>query len=88
MNASPKKPMTHIAWAQHFRHGKFRAWVEVGNGRIDVDGSGKATAHVYYDRTVIGDNGYTCLLPIGEKPPMPSPQAIPSPRDPGENEEN
>ena len=46
-----------IAWAQHFRRGKFRAWVEVGKARVDMDASGRATVHAYYDRTVIGDNG-------------------------------
>ena len=75
--------MTHIAWAQHFRHGRFRAW-EVGKGRIDVDRSGQATAHAFYDRTV---NGYTCLLPVGEKPPTPPPEAIPPAHGHGEDEE-
>lgn len=69
------KPMTHVAWARHYRGRKFRKWVEVGEGRIDVDSTGAATVHVFDDRTVRGDTGYICLLPIGLKPPEPPPQA-------------
>lgn len=79
--------MTHIAWAQHFRHGKFRAWVEIGKARIDTDSTGKATVHAFYDRTVIGDNGYSCLLPIGERPPLPSSDATGPPSSESGNEE-
>lgn len=69
------KPMTHIAWAKHFRGRQFRKWVEVGEGRIELAGNGVATAHLFADRTVRGDTGYICLLPIGLKPPDPAPQA-------------
>jgi hypothetical protein len=66
--------MTHIAWSQHFRGGKFRKWVEVGEGRIEVDSTGAATVHVFEDRSVRGDSGYTCLLPVGIRPADPQPQ--------------
>jgi hypothetical protein len=69
------KPMTHVAWAQHYRGGKFRKWVEVGEGRIEIDGNGTAIAHFEPDRNVRGDTGYTCLMPIGVRPPDPEPQA-------------
>jgi len=75
MKPDTQKSMTHIAWAQHFRGGKFRKWVEVGEGRFDVDADGQTTVHVFLDRTVIGDNGYFCLLPMGEKPPAPPREA-------------
>lgn len=74
----PKKPMTHIAWAQYYEAGKFREWVEIGKGRIDVDRDGAITAHVFENRIPRGDSGYTCLIPIGVRPPDPQP-----PRRPG-----
>jgi hypothetical protein len=69
------KPMTHVAWAQHYEGGRFREWVEIGRGRIDVDDSGTAIAHVYENRIPRGGGGYTCLMPIGVRPPDPQPQA-------------
>ena len=69
------KPMTHVAWAPYYAGGRFRKWVEVGEGRIDVDGDGKAAAHVYNDRHAYGGSTYSCLLPIGVRPPEPKPQA-------------
>ena len=74
MSMSEEKPMTHIAWARHFRRGIFCKWVQVGEARIDVDSNGQPAAHVYHDRTVRGDTGYTCLIPIGVQPPDPPPK--------------
>jgi hypothetical protein len=70
-----KKPMTHVAWAQYYEGGRFREWVEIGRGRIDVDSNGTVTAHVFENRIPRGGSGYTCLMPIGVKPPDPQPQA-------------
>ena len=70
-----KKPTTHVAWAQYYEGGRFREWVEIGRGRIDVDDSGTAIAHVYENRIPRGGGGYTCLMPIGVRPPDPQPQA-------------
>ena len=69
-----KKPMTHVAWAQHYEAGRFREWIEIGKGRIDTDQNGNSIAHSYTNRIPRGDNGYTCLLPIGVRPPDPAPQ--------------
>ena len=69
-----KKPLTHIQWAQHYEAGRFREWIEIGRGRIEKDESGNTTAHAYSNRIPRGDNGYTCLLPIGVRPPDPAPQ--------------
>jgi hypothetical protein len=71
----PKKPMTHVAWAQYYEGGRFREWVEIGKGRIDNDGSGNVIAHVHTNRIPRGDSGNTYLFPIGVKPPDPQPQA-------------
>lgn len=71
----PEKPMTHTAWAKHYRGGKFVKWVQVGEARLDIDANGAATIHAYEDRTVRGDTGYTCYLPIGVKPPAPPSEA-------------
>ena len=73
--ADSNKPMTHTAWAKHFRERKFRKWVEVGDARIEVDNNGATTVHVFSDRTVRGDAGYICVMPIGMKPSDPPPQA-------------
>ena len=70
----PKKPMTHIVWAQHYQGARFREWVEIGQARIEVDGKGNTIAHSLTNRIPRGDSGYTCLMPIGMKPPDPQPQ--------------
>jgi hypothetical protein len=67
-----QKPMTHVAWAQYSEGGRFREWVEVGRGRIESDGS---AAYVYQNRFAVGGSTFTCLLPIGVRPPDPQPQA-------------
>jgi hypothetical protein len=69
------KQMTHIVWSQHYRGGRFREWVEVGMGRIEFDVNGQPVVHSYQNRIARGDNGYTCMIPIGTRPPDPQPQA-------------
>jgi hypothetical protein len=71
----PKKPMTHIVWAQHYQGSRFREWVEIGRGCIEADGNGSTTGHVFTNRIPRGDSGYSCLLPIGVRPKDPEPQA-------------
>jgi len=73
--AEPEKPMTHVVWAKRYRGRHFLKWVQVGEARIEVDGTGVITVHVFEDCTVRGDTGYSCLLPMGLKPPAPPPQA-------------
>ena len=74
----PKKPMTHIVWAQHHQQHlgrRFYEWVEIGKARIEADASGRVRVHSFTNRIPRGDNGYTCILPIGETPPEPPRQA-------------
>jgi hypothetical protein len=69
-----QKPHTHVLWIQKWERGKFREWLPVGKGRIDMELGGVTVAHNFQDRAIIGPwNGYTCLLPIGTTPPNPPP---------------
>jgi hypothetical protein len=65
--------MTHTAWAKRFQGRHFRKWVEIGEARVTAT-DGITIVHYYNDAHVRGDTGYTCLLPIGMKPPEPTPQ--------------
>jgi hypothetical protein len=68
------KPLTHVLWLQKWEGGRFRKWLQVGKGRIEIDADGTATVHNFQDLTAIGGwSGYTCLLPIGVKPNDPEP---------------
>jgi hypothetical protein len=69
----PKKPMTHVVWAQHYQGTRFREWVEIGKARVEIDGNGNATVHSFTNRIARGDNGYTGIFPIGVRPPDPQP---------------
>jgi hypothetical protein len=66
-----EQPMTHTAWAQHFRHRKFCKWIPVCDARADVDASGKLALHSFETCTVRGDSGHALYLPIGEVPFVP-----------------
>jgi len=79
----PKKPMTHIAWAQYYEGGRFREWVEIGKGRIENDGNGNLIARAHTNRIPRGDSGHTYLFPVGVRPPDPQPEA----KRPRSNEE-
>jgi hypothetical protein len=69
------KPLDYILWLQKWEAGRFREWLQVGKGRIDIDENGVASAHNYQDLTSIGGwTGYTCLMPIGVRPKDPEPQ--------------
>jgi hypothetical protein len=70
----PKKPMTHVVWAQHYQGTRFREWVEIGKARVEIDGDGKTVVHSFTNRIPRGDNGYTGIFPIGIRPPDPQPQ--------------
>jgi hypothetical protein len=60
---------------QKWEGGKFREWLPVGKGRIEIDGNGNASAENFQDLTSIGGwNGFTALLPIGVKPKDPDPK--------------
>lgn len=62
---------THIAFAKKYVSKKLFVWLEIGKGRMDKSG----TFHGMLDRTPIGGfNGYTCFVPIGQKPPEPEPE--------------
>jgi hypothetical protein len=52
---------------RHFR-------IEVGDARIEVN-NGATIVHIFSDRTVRGDTGYICVMPMGIKPSDPPPQA-------------
>jgi hypothetical protein len=82
-----QKPFTHVLWLQKWEAGKFREWLPVGKGRIEVDAAGIASAENFQDLTSIGGwNGYTCLTPIGVKPKDPEPQPKRPPRGSDEEE--
>jgi hypothetical protein len=85
--AEPKKPMTHIVWAQYYLGRRFYEWVETGKARVEIDANGKVRVFSSTNRIPRGDNGYTCILPIGEKPPDPpaQPQRPPEAADDGED---
>jgi hypothetical protein len=80
--AESDQSLTHTAWSQYFHRGKFREWVKVGRGRIDVDAHGNKVVHVYTNAIVRGDSGYICLMPDKVNPPEPEAQ----PRRPQEDE--
>lgn len=71
----PKKPMTHNVWAQHHLGRRFYEWVEIGKARVEIDAHGNVRIYSSTNRIPRGDNGFTCILPIGEKPPDPPLQA-------------
>lgn len=66
---------THIAWAPFYERGKFLYWVECGRGTIKLRGDGTAAAMLYNDRHASGGSIWTHLLPIGETPDDPKPEA-------------
>jgi hypothetical protein len=69
------KPQTHVLWLQKWEGGRFREWLPVGKGRIEIDENGNASAHNFQDLTAIGGwSGYTCLMPMGVRPKDPEPQ--------------
>ena len=78
----PDKPMTHIAWAQYYEHGKFREWVEIGRGRIDSEGG----IHIHNNRIALGGSSYILMLPVGSRPKDPTP--TPHRPQSGEEKEN
>ena len=66
------KPLTHILWLQKWEGGRFREWLQVGKGRVEIDENGVASVHNFQDLMSIGGwNGYTCLMPIGVRPKDP-----------------
>lgn len=82
----PKKPMTHAVWAQYHEGGRFREWIEIGKARLDTDSSGNSVVHSFTNRIPRGDSGYTCMVPIGVRPPDP-PQQPKRPAASGQEEE-
>lgn len=88
---SEKKPLTHALWLQKREAGRFREWLEVGKGRIEIDENGNASADNFQSLVSIGGwNGYTRLLPIGIKPkdPEPKPQRPAQISEPSDIEED
>jgi hypothetical protein len=77
------KVPTHTMWIQKWEAGKFREWLPVGKGWIDVDENGVPSVHNYQDLTSIGGwSGYSCLMPIGIRPKDPEQH----PKRPNEND--
>jgi hypothetical protein len=71
---------THIAYAKKYYTKKLFAWLEIGKGRLDKNGQ----FHGMLNRLpILGFNGYTCYVPIGQHPPEPEPER---PDDAGEDE--
>lgn len=73
--------MTHTAWAQYSEGGQFRRAVEVGEGRIDIDGNANTAAHVYLDRYAASRSPCLCLLPSDIRPsagPLPDARKKPT----------
>lgn len=76
------KPPTHTLWLQKWEGGRFREWLAVGKGRVDIDENGVAQAHNFQDLTTIGGwSGYTCLMPNGIRPKDPEAKPLRSARD-------
>ncbi len=72
------KAPTHSAFTRKRLGKRHFTWLEIGNGRLDTDG----TFHGFLDRTPIGGfDGYVYFAPIGTTPPDVEPQ----PDRPGEN---
>ena len=71
-----KKPLTHVFWIPRWKRGKFCEWHQAGHGRIETDEQGNFSAYSFQHITVLGGwNGQGVLLPIGQRPKDPQPQA-------------
>jgi hypothetical protein len=69
----PKVPPTHIAYVLTRETRTTGRWLEIGSGRIDVDGKGGAH-QVFIDRFPVGGfGGHILLQPVGQDPPEPLP---------------
>jgi hypothetical protein len=76
------KERTHAAWGFRREGKKSGRLLEIGTGRLDVDGK---HAHIFLDRMPIGAfTGYIYLAPRGEGPPAIEPR----PQRPGQTDDD
>jgi hypothetical protein len=78
----PKVAPTHIAYVLKRETRTTGRWLEIGSGRIDLDGNSGAH-HIFIDRLPVGGfGGHILLQPVGIRPPDPNSV----PERPGEEE--
>jgi hypothetical protein len=69
----PKIPPTHIAYVLKRETRTTGRWLEIGSGRIDLDGN-NGPHHIFIDRLPVGGfGGHILLQPVGVRPHDPLP---------------
>jgi hypothetical protein len=81
------EPVTHIAWTQLRQQGKFRKWVEDGDGWVEETPDGEIISRLFHQsHGPRGFDGDIFLFPIGVQPPEPEPPGA-QPQRPGKPSE-
>jgi hypothetical protein len=71
----PQSAYSDVVWAPFYQHGKLQYWVEVGRSQTKIGSDGKPRTEFYFDRHAAGGSTWGRMLPPGEKPAAPKPQA-------------